>query len=216
MTPQHTDPALAYALLQQTRRSGQLIAILRGAGRLDRVARLAAAFAGDVDVLALPPVDVLPYDLVAPSSRAVGSRVAALTRLASKPAGPRLLLTSATASLQRVRPPEIWRAAEFSIAKGDRIDRDALREALAFRAYHWDERVDEPGEAALRGQVIDIFASGDVEPVRLYLEGDVIQSITGIDPVTQLSTTPRHELKLRPATEFRIDPDSLPAATSLL
>lgn len=216
MTPDRSDPALAFALLQKTRRCGQLIAILRGAGRLDRIARLAAAFAGDVEVLVLPPVDVLPYDLVAPSARAVGRRVAALTLLASPAAGPRLLLTSATASLQRVRPAEVWQAAELSIAQGDRIDRDALREALAIRAYHWDERVDEPGEAALRGQVIDIFPSGDVEPVRLHLDGDVIESITGIDPVTQRSTAPRGELKLRPATEFRIDADGLSAATSLL
>ncbi len=216
MIPDRSDPALAYALLQQARHSGQLIAILRGAGRLDRIARLAAAFAGDVDVLVLPANDVLPYDLVPPSPHAVGRRVAALTRLATPATGPRLLLTSATASLQRVRPAEVWQAAELSIARGDRIDRAALRAALAVRAYHWDERVDEPGEAALRGQVIDIFPSGDVEPVRLHLEGDVIESITGIDPISQRSTAPRSDLKLRPATEFRIDADELPATTSLL
>ena len=216
MTPDRSDPALAFDLLQQTRRSGQVIAILRGAGRLDRVARLATALADGIEVLVLPPVDVLPYDLVAPSARAAGRRVAALTLLASPATLPRLLLTSATAALQRVRPAEIWQAAELSITQGDRIDRDALREALAVRAYHWDERVDQPGEAALRGQVIDIFPSGETAPVRLHLQGDMIESITGIDLVTQRSTGPLAHLKLRPATEFRIDADGLPAATSLL
>ena len=215
-TTDRSDPALAFALLQKTQRSGPLIGILRGAGRLDRVARLATAFADGVEVLVLPPVDVLPYDLIPPSTRAVGRRIATLTRLARPASAPRLLLTSAAAVLQRVRPASVWRAAELSIARGDVVHRDALREALAIRAYHWDERVDEPGEAALRGQVIDIFPSGEAEPVRLYLEDDRIEAITGVDPVTQRSTDARPGLKLRPMTEFRIDADSLAAATSQL
>ncbi len=216
MTPDRSDPALAFALLQQTRRSGQLIAILRGAGRLDRVACLATALAADVEVLVLPPVDVLPYDLIAPSAHAVGRRVATLTQLATSATGPRLLLTSATASLQRVRPGKVWQDAELTIEKGDRIDRDALREALAVRAYHWDERVDEPGEAAFRGQVIDIFPSGDPAPVRLHLQDNVVMSITGIDLGTQRSAAPLDRVKLRPATEFRIDAEELPAAARRL
>ncbi len=216
MTPIRSDPALAFSLIHHTRQNGPLVAILRGAGRLDRVARLAAAFADSVEVLVLPPVDVLPYDLVPPSAHAVGRRVATLTRLAEPSTLPRLLLTSATAVLQRVRPAEVWRAAELSISRGDTIDRDALREALAQRAYHWDENVDEPGEAALRGQVIDIFPAGETEPVRLYVQDDRIESITGIDPLTQRSTDERPGLKLRPMTEFRIDADGLAAATSML
>ncbi len=216
--PDHdlTDPVLAFALVQQARDRGQLIGILRGAGRLQRIASLARAFAVDVEVLVLPAVDVLPYDLVPPSAHAVGARVAALTRLAEPATRPRLLLTSATAALQRVRPPEVWAAAAVTLRPGDALDRDALRESLARRAYHWDERVDEPGEAALRGQVIDVFPSGEEEVVRLHLDGDRIASITGVDPATQRSTHERDALVLRPATEFRIDADGLAAATAAL
>ena len=216
MTSEISDPALAFALLQQTKTSGQLIAILRGAGRLDRVARLAAALSDGVEVLALPPVDVLPYDLVPPSAQAVGRRIVALASLAEPARLPRLLLTSATGALQRVRPAEVWRESALMIAKGEQIDRDALREALALRAYHWDERVDEPGEAAFRGQVIDIFPSGEAEAVRLYLQDDRVESITGVDPITLRSTGEREQLRILPATEFRIDDDGLEAATSLL
>ena len=84
------------------------------------------------------------------------------------------------------------------------------------RAYQWDERVDEPGEAALRGQVIDIFPSGEVEAVRLYLDADRIERITGVDGVTLRSTRDYEQVTLRPATEFRIDADELDAATSRL
>ena len=225
ITPDLTDPALAFALLQEARECGQLIGILRGAGRLDRIARLTVAFAsalpeafgGTVDVLVLPPVDVLPYDLVAPSSRAVGARVAALTRLAEPATGPRLLLTSATASLQRVRPAGVWRAAALTLSTGELIDRAALRGALAVRAYQWDERVDEPGDAALRGRVIDIFPSGETEAIRLHLDDtDRIARITGVDGVTLRSTLEYDRVTLRPATEFRIDADGLEAATSRL
>ena len=216
MPPDLTDPALAFALLQQTRRCGQLVAVLRGAGRLDRIARLAVALADGIEVLVLPPADVLPYDLVPPSARTIGRRVAALTRLASPAFAPRLLLTSATAALQRVRPGAVWRDAELTLQPGERIDRDLFRQALAVRAYRWDERVDEPGDVALRGQVIDIFASGEVEPVRLHMQDDRIVSMSGFDPVTLRSTATRSELKLRPVTEFRIDEDGLAAAASRL
>ena len=209
MLPEFSDPALAYALLQQARDRGQVIAILRGAGRLNRVARLASALSDGVEMLVLPPVDVLPYDAIRPSARTIGARVAALTRLAAPATGPRLLLTSATASMQRVRPAEIWRAAALTLTVGDVIDRDVLNEALAVRAYNRNEAVDEPGEAAFRGGVIDIFPSGETEPVRLHLQQDRIERITGVDLGTLRSTQEIERVTLLPATEYRIDAEGL-------
>lgn len=144
------EPALALWLLDRAREHGAALAILRSGARLDRVAGLATAMAGGVEVLALPAWDVLPYDRAAPSAGVVGRRARALAALAADPAGPRLLLASAGAVLQRVRPPHDW-DAPLVLRQGDAWDQDDLRRRLATLGYHWDERVDEPGEVALRG-----------------------------------------------------------------
>ena len=211
-----SEPALALFLLRQAAERGSLVAILRSAGRLDRVGRLASAFAEGVEVLVLPPWDVLPYDRAAPSAASVGRRVLTLTALARPASAPRLLLTSADAALQRVRPPASWRNADLVLRPGETLDLDALRTALAERGYRWDERVDEPGEVALRGQVIDIFPAGAAEPARLELEEDRIAGIASYDPVTLRTDDALDELILHPAIEFPLDPEDVEDAEALL
>ena len=211
-----SEPALALFLVREAAERGSLLAILRSAGRLDRVTQLATAFADGVEVLSLPPWDVLPYDRAAPSAAVVGRRILTLSALALPATCPRLLLTSAEAALQRVRPPEAWRGADLVLRPGDALDVEAFRAALAERGYHWDERVDEPGEVALRGQVIDLFPAGAAEPARLELDENGIASITGYDPVTLRTTDGLDQLVLRPAIEFPLDPEALEDAEALL
>ncbi len=211
-----SEPALALFLLRQAAERGSLLAILRGAGRLDRVGRLATVFADGVEVLALPAWDVLPYDLVAPSAAVIGRRVKTLSCLARPATLPRLLLTSAAAALQLIRPPTAWRDADFLLRPGDALDLDAFRAALAERGYRWDERVDEPGEVALRGQVIDVFPAGESEPARLTLENGCVTEVSGYDPISLRSTGPRDRLVLRPAIEFPLDEHGLDEAEALL
>lgn len=96
--------ALALHLIDQARAARRpILAILRSASRLPRIAAVAHAMGTGTEVLVLPPWDVLPYDPAPPSPAIVGQRMRALQALARPPAGPRLLLTAA-AALQRVRP----------------------------------------------------------------------------------------------------------------
>lgn len=211
-----SEPALALFLLRQAAQHGSVAAILRSAGRLDRVAALCTAFAGGVEVLTLPPWDVLPYDRSAPSAAIIGRRVRTLSCLAEPATRPRLVLASADAMLQRVRPPGAWRAADLLLRVGDPVDLDALRTALAERGYRWDERVDEPGEVALRGRVIDVFPAGDDQPARLELDGAAIAAIHRYDPVSLRSTAAMDQVILRPAIEFPLDTADLEEAAEAL
>ena len=64
--------------------------------------------------------------------------------------------------------------ARFRIDAGDAaVDLDELKVYLIRAGYVLDERVDEPGEAALRGTV-DVFPGTDEQPFRLRLEDGVI------------------------------------------
>ncbi len=208
---------MALWLLEQAGRHRAVMAVLRSGPRLERVAALAAAFADGVEVLALPAWDALPYDRVAPSPAIIGRRTRTLMALAAPASRPRLLLASAAAVLQRVRPPADWAGAGLTLRLGERLDFDALRLALAERGYHWDERVDEAGEVALRGGTVELFPAADALPVRIELSED--RRITGLhhyDPVTQRSTSGLDDVTLHPATERHLDSSDVEAAAEMM
>jgi len=50
---------------------------------------------------------------------------------------------------------------------GEPLEADALRRFCREAGYVEDERVDEVGEAAFRGEVVDLFPAGRRTPVRL-------------------------------------------------
>lgn len=215
-TPAVPEAALALHLLDQARQAASpVVAILRSAPRLARVAALARTMADGVEVLALPPWDVLPYDRTLPSAAVVGQRMRALTALAQPARGPRLLLTSAAAALQRVRPARHL-APDPVLRPGDPLDPQALATLLAERGYHAEERVDEAGTVALRGQTVELFPAGAPCPVRLEVTEGRIAAIHLFDPVTLRSTGTAEQIALTPAKEFPLDPAEVEDAAEQL
>ncbi len=216
--PPAPEPALALWMVEQAAAHGALLHVARSETRLERLRAAAELFGGAaVEVLTLPPWDVLPYDRAAPSAAVVGRRVRALATLARPAERPRLLLTTAEAVMQRVPPPRTWAKAELTLARGEPLDLDALRTALAERGYQADERVDEPGEVALRGETIEVFPAGDAAPVRLALDAEGrIASVQRFDPGTQRSNDALDRIVLHPAVEFPPDPDEVEQAVEAL
>ncbi len=214
--PAVPEAALALHLLDQARQAGgSVVAILRSAPRLARVAALAQAMADGVEVLALPPWDVLPYDRTLPSAAIVGQRMRVLTAFAQPAQGPRLLLTSAAAALQRVRPARNL-PPDPVLRPGDPLDPQALATLLAERGYHAEERVDEAGTVALRGQTVELFPAGAPCPVRLEVADGRISAIHPFDPVTLRSTGTVEQVALTPAREFPLDPAEVEDAAEQL
>jgi transcription-repair coupling factor (superfamily II helicase) len=132
--------------------------------RAREVAVCLAAIAPEREVLLFPPWDCLPYDTAAPSAEAMGQRMAVLSRLAAD-LPPPVVVTSPEAAMQRVPPPGALRA--FAIRLCEELDADALRSFCRGAGYAIDERVDEPGEVAIRSGVIDISPGDQPEPFRL-------------------------------------------------
>ena len=86
-----------------------------------------------------------------------------LQRLADTPSSKRLLVTSPEAAIQKLGTVE----PSFPLRRGAVLDRQALEDFAARTGYVHDERVDEPGDIALQGHVIDIFPADAPAPVRL-------------------------------------------------
>jgi len=207
------EAATALWLSDHTELRGDTVFIARGAAKLDRLARLCAGFcAGRVDLLVLPPWDVLPYDHAAPSIGVTGRRVETLARLAGPPGPhPRLLLVSAGAALQRVRPSASWAGTGLQLKVGDAVDRDQLRLTLQRKGYHFGPVASDPGDIALHEHVIDIVPAGASTPVRLAVADGRIAAMHRLDPESQRSQEAVACVDVFPAMEFMPDPAGLGA-----
>ncbi len=66
----------------------------------------------------------------------------------------------------------------INISIGDKIDRDLLLSELVLSGYKFEPFVENIGEMAKRGGVVDIFPPGFEEPVRIELFGNEVSGIT--------------------------------------
>ena len=170
-------------------------------------------FADDVDVVALPAWDCLPYDRVSPNSDIVATRVSALTKLMAweqqKERKPRVLLTTVNAVFQRVMPKDVLAGKSFVVQNGSRLDIAALQEFLTGNGYSRTETVREAGEYAIRGGIIDLFPPGYELPARIDLFGDEIDSVRQFDPISQRTKKKIRGFTLQPVTEYFLDEESV-------
>ena len=191
--------------------AGPTVFVARDTSRASAFADALAFFARDVEVLRLPNWDCLPYDRIGPSPAVAAERMAALSRLAQAGEGktPQLLVTTVTALLQRAPPRAILKAASYITRVGHDVNVADLERYFAVNGYVRASTVSERGEFAIRGGVIDVFAPGAEEPVRLDLFGDSLESIRSFDPETQRSTRQLHAVDMLPVSEVLLDADAI-------
>jgi transcription-repair coupling factor (superfamily II helicase) len=194
---------VAVRLLEWARAAGPrgLIHVARSETRAQRLVRALRGLAPQLEVLILPPWDCLPYDRAGPSRETMGRRIAALRRLTETIEAPHLLMTTIDAAMQRLPPRRVWRDASLILSIGEVLRLDQLETYLRRVGYALDERVDDAGEAAIRGEVIDIFPAGADMPVRLDHDEGRIVGMRRFNPVTQRTTDEIEELRLEAASE---------------
>ncbi|CAN5303622.1 DEAD/DEAH box helicase [soil metagenome] len=173
--------------------------------RGDELGRAIAAMAGpDLEVLVFPPWDCLPYDHASPSRDCQGRRLEVLDRMARAEGPRRVVVVSPEAAMQRL-PPRLAREATFTMRTGERLDRDALQTFAVQAGYVTDDRIDEPGEIAILGEVVDVFPSSAAQPVRLTVVDDRIETMRWFDPLSQRSEADVDAVTLRGASERYLD-----------
>jgi transcription-repair coupling factor (superfamily II helicase) len=188
-----------------------VLAIVREEARMAALARALDFFAPDVEVVAVPAWDCLPYDRVSPGAEIVSRRMDALSRLASRPAdaGPLVVIASVDSALQRVVARAQVAGASFRARPGERMDLDKLVAYLAGNGYERTGTVMEPGEYAVRGGIVDVYPPGADEAIRLDLFGDVLEAVRTFDPLTQRTTGTAGTLDLVPASELSLDTEAV-------
>jgi transcription-repair coupling factor (superfamily II helicase) len=163
-------------------------------------AEAAAWFLGEERVALLPSRGVHWGSGLEPPPHLVGERARALDVLARGG----LVCASATA-LAEGMPPADERPHPIEVAQGQEPGIELLAESFALSGYERVERVEERGQFAVRGGLLDIFPTTGREPLRIELFGDEIESIRAFSPFTQRALHPVERAVVYPAAERRPD-----------
>ncbi len=201
--PEGFDAQLILRELAKT--DGALVHIARDDKRLSAMAQALRFFAPDMPVITFPAWDCLPYDRVSPNADIAATRMATLAALIHGMPKQYIVLTTLNATMQKLPSRRVVGAASFRADVGRRIDEKALREFLVRMGFTQAPTVMEPGDYAIRGGIIDIYAPGDLGPVRLDLFGDVLDGARRFDPATQRTTEKLDTIELAPVSEVILD-----------
>ncbi|HEY6916199.1 MAG TPA: CarD family transcriptional regulator, partial [Allosphingosinicella sp.] len=188
---------------------GRAVLIAPDEAAMRAIVDAAHYFAPELETLSFPAWDCLPYDRSSPSLRASSERLATLHALQRKSGKPQLLVTTVNAATQRTLTPFRIRQLVARLAPGERIDRDKLAALLNANGYVRVETVQDAGEYAVRGGLVDLFPSGEEEALRLDFFGDEIETVRRFDPGSQRTTGTVEGFTLLPASEALLDEESI-------
>jgi transcription-repair coupling factor (superfamily II helicase) len=154
----------------------------------------------EADILRVPATQRTPYDdeQITDSTPLI-ERADALQRLAEGFEG--ILVTSVEAAGELVPPPEAVQRETLTVRKGEEISMDGLVERLQDQGFSIVEFVDEPGQMARRGGILDVFPYAGSYPVRVDFFGDEIDGLREFDPQTQRSVSRLTTARLVPNLE---------------
>ena len=144
----------------------------------------------------LPSRGVRPGSGLEPPAHLVGERARALDVLARGG----LVCVSARALAEGIAP-EAERAGAIHLHEELGGGLDGLVERLAHADYERVERVEERGQIAVRGGLVDVFPSTGREPLRIEFFGDEVEHVRAFSPFTQRTLHPVDEATIYPAAE---------------
>jgi len=205
--PDLPPAAEAWLVWELARLSGRsLLWICDGARTLDWRLRDFQTLAppGGAPPLLFPSWEALPAgNAPAPDPGVTGARMDCLAALMSK-TGPRLVATCAQALMEATLSPSAFGATSRELHIGDTSDPTDLSAHLETCGYAFSAEVQCPGDAALRGGILDVWPLAAKRPLRLEFFGSTLESIRTFDPIEQHSTGTVPNAILPPACEWKL------------
>jgi transcription-repair coupling factor (superfamily II helicase) len=187
--------------------------------------RSARDLAGDLKAFLVPrPVHIYPsrgttYEShIDPPPHLAGLRIAALNALSDPSA---VVVASAVALAEKVPDPAL-RPETLALHVGESVDLDDVTVLLADAGYDRVDQVEERGQFAVRGGILDVYPATEEQAIRVDLFGDEIESMRRFSVFTQRSLGDAERVELAPAAELsaehrdEVDPDRFLAPLDLV
>lgn len=143
----------------------------------------------------IPETDIKLYKTEAADNTAENKRMAALTTVSDK----EIVIMSVMSLLQYVVPKKDLELLSFEASLGETYSMEELIQRFVKMGYTRLDSVENPGQFAVRGGIIDIYPPGS-DAYRIEFFGDEVDLIKIFDPLTQLSTDKCKKVKIVPAS----------------
>ena len=196
-----SEPVLPLLLAALHEELGKSLLVVLPEDADARDAAEGASWFTDPGAVALLPGRGVSLDSgLAPPPHLVGERYRALDVLAAGG----LVCASATALAEGLPPLEA-RPSAVELRVGSEPGIDGLAEEFALAGYERVDRVDERGQFAVRGGILDVFPSTGREPLRVEFFGDEIEQLRAFSPFTQRALHATEHAVVHPAAERRAD-----------
>src|ERR1700760_1523322 len=145
---------------------------------------------------------------LAPPPHLVGLRIAALDALLEWDKSPGeiapVVVVSAVALSEKVPDPTM-RPHGFVLRTGDLIDLDETAMDLVAAGYERVDQVEDRGQFAIRGGLLDVFPATEDRAVRGDLFGDEIETLRWFSTFTQRSLDDADCVEVAPAAELALE-----------
>jgi transcription-repair coupling factor (superfamily II helicase) len=141
-----------------------------------------------------------------PPPHLVGLRVAALDVLmdpqrVGEGGGAPVIVISAAALSEKVPDPEL-RPHSFTLRVGELLDLHECARELADAGYERVDQVQERGQFAVRGEILDVFPATEERAVRVDMFDVEIESLRWFSTFTQRSLGDLEQVEIAPAAEL--------------
>jgi transcription-repair coupling factor (superfamily II helicase) len=140
-----------------------------------------------------------------PPAHLVGLRVAALDALLERSGTggeePPVVVVSAVALSEKVPDPQL-RPRSFTLRVGELLDLDECAAELVAAGYERVEQVEERGQFAMRGGLLDVFPATEDRAVRVDMFDVEIESLRWFSTFTQRSLGEVEQVEIAPAAEL--------------
>ena len=179
--------------------------------RLLRLHEYLSFFAPEMNIIAMPSWDCLPYDRVSPTADNLSKRVKAFYQLSclDQLQSPTIVIASLQAAIQKIPSLDYYKDALFEVAVKQKIDQNQLKNFLEMQSYLRVSIVKEQGEYAVRGSIIDIFPFGSDLPIRIDFFDTEIDTIKIFEPHEQKSIETIDKFELLSAQEIILNKNSI-------
>jgi transcription-repair coupling factor (superfamily II helicase) len=161
---------------------------------------------------------------LAPPAHLVGLRIAALDALLGSagaggaagaggsagaggegpPTDAPVVVVSAVALSEKVPDPQL-RPHSFTLRVGELLDLDECAQELVGAGYERTDQVQERGQFALRGGLLDVFPATEERAVRVDMFDVEIESLRWFSTFTQRSLGDVEEVEIAPAAELALE-----------
>jgi transcription-repair coupling factor (superfamily II helicase) len=161
------------------------------------------AYLGDDKVALYPSWEVQPYEIRAPHAENIGDRLKTLHDLLR---GQRIIISApATALIEPTIERSKLERLALELIQGQSIDTENLKVRLVEMGFSRRPVVEQLGDFAVRGGILDIFPATRPEPIRIEFFGDEIESIRTFSVLTQRSLDRQERIEILPLREFPIE-----------